>query len=103
MGAGKFVTTVLESNKSINTLFSDFGAALDKRLMNGRSASKLRQAVGLEDADGYMNFESPGTLHRAKSMFYHSNGDFATGRAVGTAAGLAGTAIAGSYILGGDD
>ena len=104
MGALGAVKTLLESNKAINKLPTEFGQMLDARLMNGLSASKLRRAVGLEDADGFMNYESPGTLHRAKSLFYHQNGDLAKGRTFGTAAaGLATTGIAGSYILGDDD
>lgn len=103
MGAYGAVKTLLESNKAINQLPTEFGQMLDARLMNGKAGSKLRQAVGLEDADGFMNYKNPGTLHRAKSMFYHQNGELAKGRIAGTAAGLAGTAIAGSYIFGGDD
>lgn len=88
MGTLKTIKNILSANRAINELPSDVAKYLDGRLMNGKKASKLRQAVGLEDADGFMTQEAPGTLHRAASVMLHSDGSLAKGRIAGVSAGL---------------
>lgn len=96
------IDNILESNKAINKLsISDtFGVirnsykqALDQRIMENGS-EKLLEKLGVDP-------NNPGSItnmQRAKSLFYHRNGDLALGRIAGVGFGGAGI-VSGAYSM----
>ena len=96
------IDNILESNKAINKLsISDtFGVirnsykqALDQRIVENGS-EKLWKRLGVDPN----NPKSITNMQRAKSLFYHRNGDLALGRIAGVGFGGAGI-VSGAYSM----
>ena len=104
-GLAEFIDTatnnILHSNKAVNNISDSFKVirnaykgALDHRIrVNG--SEKLWERLGI-DPDKSMSKIT--NMQRAKSLFYHRNGDLALGRIAGVGFGGAGIA-SGAYSL----
>ena len=95
------IDNILESNKKINDISDSFKIirnstkqALDYRIrVNG--SEKLWERLGI-DPDKSMSKIT--NMQRAKSLFYHRNGDLALGRIAGVGFGGAGI-VSGAYSM----
>lgn len=98
--ASENTTNILRSNKPINNISDSFEVtrnsykgALNHRIVENGS-EKLWKRLGVDPKKS----ESITNMQRAKSLFYHRNGDLALGRIAGVGFGGAGIA-SGAYSM----
>ena len=103
-GLDKFLgdvgNNILHSNKAING-FSDFSGVISNSFKNalntriaGNGSEKLWEKLGVDPTKS----ESITNMQRAKSLFYHRDGNLALGRIAGVGFGGAGIA-SGAYSM----
>ncbi len=114
------IGTLLECNKGIKSSMGNVWHALQGRIDNRMVAtSGMRKAMGIETVHAGEGAYKMGSKEldlstgsfrddvsnwdRVRSLYKNDDGSVNKSMWGGTAAGLAGTAIAGSYIMGGDD
>ena len=103
-GLAEFIDTatnnILHSNKAVNNISDSFEVirnsykqALDHRI-GANGSEKLWEKLGVDPTKS----ESITNMQRAKSLFYHRNGDLALGRIAGVGFGGAGI-VSGAYSM----